>query len=102
MPVSAHALRLVRGLKWEDVTKSPMATSLREIWRDNPWWAKLLLAVAIVLFVLAAVGFVQDVGLAALNLTAIAFLFSMNRTLGELSSTLNQVDSTLDRMDSKL
>lgn len=86
-----------------------MGPSIGEIWRDNPWWAKLLLAVAIVLFDLEAVGLVRDVGLAALNLTAIAFLISMNRTLGEMSSklgqvgsTLDQVDTTLDRMDSKL
>lgn len=71
------------------------ATSLRDVWRANPWWAKVLLAIGVLLFLLEVAGVVDQLGLAGLNLTIIAFLFSINGTLGELGATLNRIEDKL-------
>ncbi|MFB6353467.1 MAG: hypothetical protein ABEJ92_05220 [Halobacteriales archaeon] len=79
-----------------------MATSVRDIWQSNPWWAKLLLAIAVGLFVMEALGIVDATGLAALNLTAITFIFSMYGTLGGTRSTLDTVVFSLENVESSL
>lgn len=72
------------------MSNTPGRTPL-EIWRGNPLWAKILLAIAIGIFLLEVLGVIHNVGLAALNLTIIGFLFSMNETLTSLTHSNERI-----------
>lgn len=78
--------------------ESTFTDTIRGIWRGNPVWAKILLLVAAGIFLLTAAGWIQNPGLAALNLTIIGFLFSTNETLTSLTDSVGRLNRSNERI----
>jgi len=73
-----------------------MNVSLKDEWNRLDWLATFFIIMGIVSAGAELSGYVHSIGLAALNMSIIGFLFAMNRTLTQIDGKLRELIDDLD------